>query len=707
MNAVDSNDSGLTLFDMDAQSARDRHAKITKEIKAHDLAYYQDDEPNVTDAEYDALRRELEKLETQYPDLVTEQSPTQNIGAAPAKGFSKVQHAEPMLSLSNVFSDEEYQDFLDRIRRFLGLDDQEELAIMAEQKIDGLSCSIRYEGGKLVQAATRGDGYEGEDITNNINQISSIPKILPDDAPDVLEVRGEIYMSRSAFAALNKKQEEAGKKLFANPRNAAAGSVRQLDSSVTAERELGFFGYALGECSASIADTQSGIRAKLAGWGFDVPDPSCSSADMNEILAFYNDILESRPDIDYEIDGVVYKVDRLDWQERLGFVSRAPRWATAHKFPAEQAVTKLNEIRIQVGRTGALTPVAELEPITVGGVVVSRATLHNEDEIERKGILIGDHVVIQRAGDVIPQVVKPILGKRTGNEYAFEFPHVCPVCGSDAIREEGEVVRRCTGGLICDAQVLERLKHFVSRDAFDIDGMGAKVAELFWEKGLIKTPADIFRLKDIDAGQDQPLSSWDGWGEKSAENLFASIEERKTIPLDRFIYALGIRQIGQATARRLAKNYISIDNLQDLMIKAADKDSPAYEQLIAIDDVGPSMADDLIGFFAEDHNIVVLSDLKSLLDIQDFDEADAQDSPVSGKTVVFTGTLTAITRSEAKAKAQSLGAKVSGSVSKNTDYVVAGESAGSKLKKAQELGVTVLSEEEWIKLTDTNSDLYK
>lgn len=537
------------LFDMDAEDARARHKALAEKIRHHDDLYYRKDAPEISDADYDALRKELEELEAVHPELVTEDSPTQQVGAAPAAGFKKVRHAVPMLSLSNVFSDEDVSDFLARVRRFLGLEDEDTLEILAEPKIDGLSCSLRYENRQLVMAATRGDGATGEDITANVRTIADVPDRLPQEAPDILEVRGEIYMRRDDFMALNKRQEEAGKPVFANPRNAAAGSVRQLDSSITAQRPLHFFGYALGECSEKFAETQQGIRDKLASFGFSVSEPSAVCVSLDDIIGHYHMILEQRPELPFEIDGVVYKVNRLDWQERLGFVSRAPRWATAHKFPAEQAVTILKNIDIQVGRTGALTPVARLEPITVGGVVVSNATLHNEDEIARKGVKIGDHVVIQRAGDVIPQVVKVLEDKRTGQEQDFVFPDHCPACGSLAIREEGEAVRRCTGGLICPAQAVERLKHFVSRQAFDIEGMGDKVIALFWEKGLLRSPADIFRLAEKNENLDPPLQQWEGWGKKSAAKLFAAIEEKRDIPLDRFIYALGIRQVGQATAK--------------------------------------------------------------------------------------------------------------------------------------------------------------
>lgn len=689
---------GSSLFDMAYEDAKMRHSELSKVIEHHDKKYYQDDAPEITDAEYDKLRAEIIVLEEKFPELITSQSPTQKVGTKPSKGFKKIKHSVPMLSLGNVFSEEELDDFLGRVRKFLGLPENEILEIAAEPKIDGLSCSIRYEQGKLVYAATRGDGYEGEGITNNVKTIADVPHVLKGDFPDVIEVRGEVYMRRDDFVVLNKKQEEDGKPVFANPRNAAAGSLRQLDVSITAERPLYFFGYALGEVSEEISDTQWGVRQKLKSYGFTEAEPARLCKISQEILDYYEDINKQRPSLNYDIDGVVYKVNRLDYQERLGFVSRAPRWATAHKFPAEQAVTIINNIDIQVGRTGVLTPVARLEPVTVGGVVVSNATLHNADEIERKDIRVGDYVTIQRAGDVIPQVVNVLLDKRSKDSKAFKFPPQCPVCGSHAIREEGEVAWRCTGGLICEAQAVERLKHFVSRLAFDIEGLGAKIVQQFWEDDLIKSPADIFTLKERDKKSLTPIRAREGWGEQSAKNLFDAIEGKRKIAFNRFIYALGIRQIGEATAKRLAGAYGDLDALKQAMEKAQDKDSSAYQDLINIEDVGPSTADDLIGFFAEAHNQEILKELENELTIEPFVRPQNLDSAVAGKSVVFTGTLSKITRAEAKAKAEALGAKVAGSVSKKTDFVVAGEDAGSKLKKAVELGVQILSEDEWLAL---------
>lgn len=685
-----------SLFDLNKLDAKVRHAELVKEIRKHDKAYYQDDAPRISDAEYDKLRSELIALEGAHPELVTKDSPTQTVGAAPSSGFKKVHHKIPMLSLSNVFSEEDVQDFLDRIHKFLGMEGQE-IELVAEPKIDGLSCSLRYENRKLVQAATRGDGAEGEDITDNVKTIQNVPHELPEDAPDVLEVRGEIYMTRSDFEKLNARQEEAGKQVFANPRNAAAGSVRQLDVNVTKERPLKFFGYAIGEASNRFYKTHIELRDALKKWG--IPEtPYYAAKTLPEIMGIYQKILEERASLDYEIDGVVYKVNDVALQERLGFVSRAPRWATAHKFPAERAITKLNAIEIQVGRTGALTPVARLEPIGVGGVMVSNATLHNEDEIARKDIRIGDMVVIQRAGDVIPQVVEVLLDKRPKDSVPYIFPDHCPVCGSLAIREEGEAVRRCTGGLICEAQAVERLKHFVSRLAFDIEGLGAKIIEEFHAEGLIKSPADIFKLEEKNKTLEQPLQTREGWGEKSVANLFASIEARRTIALNRFIYALGIRQIGEATAKKLAATYCTLEHLKSSMKAAQVVGSEAREELLSIEDVGPAVADDLLGFFAEEHNQEVLSALEAELLIEPYEAPQISDSPVAGKTVVFTGTLVTMTRAEAKARAEALGAKVAGSVSAKTDYVVAGADAGSKLKKAKDLGVEVLGESDWQEL---------
>ncbi len=676
------------------------HARLVGEIRRHDEAYYQNDEPEISDAQYDELRRRVEELEAQYPDLVTPDSPTQKVGAAASKGFRTVTHSFPMLSLGNAFSEEDVADFLARMRNFLSLADDTPIELVLEPKIDGLSCSLRYEGGVLVQAATRGDGAVGEDITANVKTIRDVPLHIK-DAPDVLEVRGEIYMRRDEFLALNQEQEKLGGKVFANPRNAAAGSVRQLNPEVSASRPLRFFGYALGEVSSSFAATQDGIRAALKSWGFAQAEPQAVYRTLADVMAYYARVEAERPDLPYDIDGVVYKVNDLELQNRLGFVSRAPRWAIAHKFPAQQAITVLKAITVQVGRTGALTPVAELEPITVGGVVVSRATLHNEDEIERKDIRVGDHVVIQRAGDVIPQVVSVVLDKRLEASEPFVMPDVCPACGSHAVREEGEAVRRCTGGLICPAQATERLKHFVSRLAFDIEGLGSKIIDEFYAEGLVKCPADIFTLEARDKGSLTPLRNREGWGDLSSRNLFQSITARRTISLPRFIYALGIRQIGEVTAKRLAEAYKNVNAFIAAMQSASDREGPAYHDLLAIPDVGASVATDLVDFFAEEHNRAVVDDLLGSVQVENYAPVVRSQSAVVGKTVVFTGTLVTMGRAEAKAKAEEFGAKVAGSISAKTDYLVAGADAGSKLAKARELGVTVLAEEEWSALLES------
>ena len=686
-------DTDTAIEDLTKAQARRELARLAKEIAHHDALYHQQDAPEISDADYDALRRRNDDIEARFPDLTRQDSPSKRVGAPIASGFSKVTHARPMLSLSNVFDDEEVREFYSRVRRFLGLDESEKVEIVAEPKIDGLSASLRYEDGALRLGATRGDGSVGEDITVNLRTIKEIPETLPKSAPRVLEVRGEVYMSRDDFFALNERQEAADDKVFANPRNAAAGSLRQLDSSVTAARPLRAFFYSPGEISDLKATTHWEFLQRLQDWGFPTNPLSRLCESVDDVLDAYATFLSERASLPYDIDGVVYKVNRLDWQERMGMVSRAPRWATAHKFPAEQAETELRQITIQVGRTGALTPVAELAPVTVGGVVVSRATLHNEDEIERKDIREGDAVIVQRAGDVIPQVVRVLPEKRPSKSKPYVFPEVCPCAlKTPTYREPGEAVRRCTGDLACPYQQLERLKHFVSRDAFDIEGLGAKHIEAFRDDGIIEHPADIFRLGE----KQDDIAEREGWGEQSVTNLIAAIEEKRTIPLDRFIYALGIRQVGQATARLLARNYGSIGALRKSMTAAEDEESAAYQDLINIDGIGPSVAGDIATFFAEPHNAKAVDDLESVLTIEDFDAPEETDSPVTGKTVVFTGTLERMTRSEAKARAETLGAKVAGSVSGKTDYVVVGANAGSKARKAEELGVEILSEDEWL-----------
>ncbi len=762
------------------EQARADLADLAAEIARHDQLYHQQDKPEISDADYDALVRRNAAIEARFPDLRRADSPSLRVGAAPAAGFGKVRHAVPMLSLGNAFSAEDVGDFVARVRRFLGLEDGAELRFVAEPKIDGLSCSLRYERGELVMAATRGDGAEGENVTANVRTIRDVPHRLPAPFPEVLEVRGEIYMARDDFKAMNAALVEAGEEPFANPRNAAAGSLRQKDAAVTAARPLRFFGYALGELSEPIADTQSGVRARLEGWGFALNHPTALCDGPDALMAHYELIGRRRAELPFDIDGVVYKVDSLDLQQRLGFVSRAPRWAIAHKFPAEQAQTRLKAITIQVGRTGALTPVAELEDITVGGVVVSRATLHNEDEIARKDIRAGDLVIVQRAGDVIPQIVGVVLDQRPAGSQPYEPLTHCPVCGSLAMREAGEVVRRCTGGLICDAQAKERLRHFVSRNAFDIEGLGEKIIEEFWDAGFIKSPADIFTLE----GRVE-LIGRPGWKEKSVENLFAAINQRRNgIELHRVIFALGIRHIGEVTAKSLARHYgtmaewiagmeragrampgpawrdlhaingVGPTTVNAILAWFADPDSaaklafyagnealrletiitslgvkplnsraaqalaerygaldawsaamrdavadapkPDWNELVAIPDVGEVAAEEVASFFQEDRNRAVVQALAERLTVLAAEAPKVGNSPVAGKTVVFTGTLEKMTRSEAKARAELLGAKVAGAVSGKTDYLVAGADAGSKAAKARDLGVEILSEDEWL-----------
>ena len=690
--------------DLSEAQAKRELKRLATEIASHDSAYYQDDQPKISDAEYDALRQRNQAIETRFPELVRKDSPSLRVGAAPQDKFEKVTHAQPMLSLSNAFSEEDVENFIDRIRRFLNLGD-DPVTVTAEPKIDGLSASLRYESGQLVQAATRGDGRVGENITANIRTITDIPNTLKGkNILDVLEIRGEVYMAHTDFSKLNETQAAANKQTFANPRNAAAGSLRQLDSNVTAARPLRFFAHGWGEISQVSADTQWDMMQQIKDWGFPIEPHLTRCETVADMLSVYKQIEVNRPDLDYDIDGVVYKVNRLDWQARLGYVSRAPRWATAHKFPPEQAVTLLNDIEIQVGRTGALTPVAKLQPITVGGVVVSNATLHNEDEIARKDVRVGDTVIVQRAGDVIPQIVEVIQEKRPEASKPYAFPTQCPICDSHAVREinpatgKPDAVRRCTGGLICNAQIVERLKHFVSRNAFDIEGLGSKLIETFWHEGLVKAPADIFTLEQRQEDGEFDLTGREGWGEKSVANLFAAIDERREIDLDRFLYALGIRHVGETSARLLAKTYGTLDNLKSALIAAQDKEGTEYQDLLAVDGIGQVMADALIEFFAEEHNLEVIGDLTRHIAIKEFTQQQTA-SAITGKTVVFTGSLEKMTRNEAKAKAESLGAKVSGSVSQKTDLVVAGPGAGSKLSKAEEFGIEVIDEDAWIELS--------
>ena len=688
--------------------ARAELARLAAEIARHDALYYQNDAPEISDSDYDALRVRNSTLEARFSDLVRDDSPAKRVGAAPAAAFSKIRHGVAMLSLGNAFADADVTEFTSRVRKFLKLDDLDELAVTAEPKIDGLSISIRYEKGELTEAATRGDGVEGENVSANVRTIKDIPHTLTGKSvPELIDVRGEIYMSHADFAALNDRQAKAGEKIFANPRNAAAGSLRQLDQKITASRPLRFFAYAWGAASKLPADTQAGVVAAYRRWGLPVNPLMAVCESSEDLLRFYRGIESKRSKLGYDIDGVVYKVNRLDYQERLGFVSRSPRWAIAHKFPAEQATTVLRDIEIQVGRTGALTPVAKLEPVTVGGVVVTNATLHNEDEIARKDIRIGDTVIVQRAGDVIPQVVNVVLEKRPKNTVPYAVPHTCPVCGSHAVRETDEkgvadVVRRCTGGLICPAQAKERLKHFVSRNALDIEGLGGEKIEFFFDSARIRTLGEIFTLQKRDAVSSEPLDSLKGFGKKSVEKLFAAIEARRKISMERFIYALGMRHIGETTAKDLSKAYGTWGALRTAIEAAArgGRDSEAYQEIDNIEGIGETAVDALIDFWSEPHNVKVLDDLLAEVEVLPFERIIAKQSTVTGKTVVFTGTLTKLTRDEAKAQAERLGAKVAGSVSKKTDYVVAGTEAGTKLEAARALGVTVLSEDDWIELIE-------
>lgn len=686
--------------------ARIEHARLTEELSKHDQRYYQEDAPIISDAQYDALRRRYEALEKLFPELVTDQSLTQKVGSKPSEKFAKIKHSIPMLSLGNVFTDDDVSDFVARVRRFLGQAESQQICFTAEPKIDGLSCSLRYERGMFISAATRGDGFEGEDVTANIKTLKEIPLHLTGAPPEILEVRGEVYMTHEDFQALNLRQQSQSKALFANPRNAAAGSLRQLDAKITATRPLHFFAYAWGAVSQMPAATQAGVLEAFKSYSLPVNPLTRLCCTLEEMLDHFQFIESQRATLGYDIDGVVYKVDSIELQNRLGFVSRAPRWAVAHKFPAEQATTIVRDIEIQVGRTGALTPVARLAPVTVGGVIVSNATLHNEEEISRKDIRIGDTVVIQRAGDVIPQIAHVEFSKRPKSAKPFSFPDVCPRCGSAALREIDEktgvadVVRRCTGSLVCPAQAIERLKHFCSRNAFDIEGLGDKQIEYFYQEGLIETAVDIFTLEERDRESLTKIKNREGFGETSVRNLFHAINARRKIEINRFIYALGIRHIGETNARRLARHFIDFETLR-LTASLAKPDTPERARIDTIDGVGPVVAEALHDFFSEPHNSRALDALLKEVKLEPM-PAVATMSAVSGKTVVFTGALERLTREEAKAQAERFGAKVAGSVSKKTDLLVAGPGAGSKLTTAQALGVEVISEDEWFKRTQQN-----
>jgi DNA ligase (NAD+) len=685
---------------LSAEEAAAELAELAAEIGRHDRAYHEQDAPIITDAEYDALRGRNAAIEARFPDLVRADSPSRRVGAAPSSGFAKVRHGEPMLSLDNAFSTEDFTEFCDRIRRFLALG-ATELSFVGEPKIDGLSISITYERGKLVRAATRGDGSEGEDVTANILTLRNVPKSLRGKKfPDHIEIRGEVFMTKADFLALNAAQEAAGGKIFANPRNAAAGSLRQLDASITASRPLSLFAYAMGEASGPVADSHWHYLEQLRAWGFTVNPLSRRLHGAEEAAKFQVEMGAARAALDYDIDGVVYKLDDRAWQLRLGFVGRAPRWAIAWKFPAEQATTVLEGIDIQVGRTGALTPVARLHPVNVGGVLVRNATLHNGDEIARKDVRIGDTVILQRAGDVIPQIVAVVLEKRPADAVPYVFPTVCPVCGSAALRPPGEVVLRCTGGLTCEAQTVERMIHFVSRGAFDIDGLGEKTIREFHADGLLHGPADIFALPALE----EKIAVREGWGETSARNLSRAIEARRRIALARFIYALGIRRIGEANAKLLARNYHDFATWRARMLEAVQIGSEARSELGNIIGIGPGIAEELTEFFSEKRNLEVIDALAALLTIEDAVQDAPADSEIAGKLLVFTGSLETMSRPEAKALAEKLGARVAESVSKKTDFVVIGADAGSKARRAAELGVRTLTEAEWRAIAGLDED---
>ncbi|WP_109311542.1 NAD-dependent DNA ligase LigA [Ruegeria sp. AU67] len=703
----------IAVTELTEDQARAELARLAELIARANTLYHAEDAPEISDADYDALKRRNADIEARFPKLKRLDSPTDQVGARPAEGFSKLVHAVRMMSLGNAFNDEDVSDFDRSIRKYLGLGDSAELAFTAEPKIDGLSLSLRYEQGKLVQAATRGDGEIGENVTSNAGTISDIPHSVK-NAPEVLEVRGEVYMSHEDFDKLNARQTELGEKVFSNPRNAAAGSLRQLDAKITRSRPLRFFAYAWGELSAPLADTQLGAIEQLAEFGFSTNPLTALCETTDQMIKHYRSIEAQRATLGYDIDGVVYKVNDLALQARLGFRSTTPRWAIAHKFPAELAWTRLEAIDIQVGRTGALSPVARLHPVTVGGVVVSNATLHNEDYVagrdakggtirDGKDIRVGDWVQVYRAGDVIPKVADVDISKRPDGAQPYDFPTTCPECGSDAAREEGDAVRRCTGGIICPAQAVEKLKHFVSRKAFDIEGLGAKQIEMFYDDPdlPIKTPVDIFTLQNRDAANLNKLANRKGWGAQSAGNLWAAIDEKRQIPFGRLIFALGIRHVGEAASNLIANHYGAWPEFERAVTAAADFEGPEWDELLGIDGVGDVMARALVSAFAQDAERKSIDALVVQLDVQDAKRPDTSGSPVAGKTVVFTGSLEKMTRAEAKARAEALGAKVSGSVSKKTDLLVAGPGAGSKAKKAAELGIETLDEDEWLHLIGT------
>ena len=684
----------LDIASMDADTAKSILAFLAIEIERHDKLYYAHSLPEISDADYDFLRQLNTKIEINFPDLKRPDSPSHKIGVTPQDGFSKYKHGAPMLSLDNAFDEKDVTDFLKKIYRYLNLNPDHPLEFVAEPKIDGVSANLLYENGQLKIGATRGDGSIGEDITQNLKTIREIPHILKAPFPERLEIRGEVYMRHDEFEAFNQERASKGEIVFANPRNASSGALRQLDARITAQRPLHFYAYGMGLHDPSSFLTHWALLNQLENWGFKISPLRQICHNVQDLTTFHASLGQKRTDLGFDIDGVVYKVNDIPLQDRLGIVSRSPRWAIAHKFAAEQAETTLEDIQIQVGRTGALTPVAYLKPINVGGVMVSRATLHNEDEIARKDVRIGDRVIVQRAGDVIPQIVKAILTARPTNSVPYQFPDHCPICGSLAFRVEGEVARKCSGGLICAAQIVERLKHFVSKHGFDIEGFGSKYIESFWHEKLVQKPADIFKLKQIEAD----LKKREGWGAKSVDNLLQAIEAKRSISMPRFLFALGIPQIGQATALLLSKNYGNFQHFESEIIKAQDETSESYINLASIDGIGPSMAKDLIHFFQEQHNQEVVSGLLSEITIEPYEHI-IQESIFSGKTLVFTGTLTKMSRDEAKNNALKLGAKVAGSVSSKTDYVVIGSDAGSKAAKAKDLGVKCLNEDEFLLLT--------
>ena len=695
---IEKNPRKVPVKSLTESEAKEELYSLAKEIKYNDQLYYNHSKPEISDYEYDQLRRRNAEIEAHFDNLTLSSSPSFSIGAPPSKGFKKVKHARTMLSLANAFSSEDMNDFTDRIRKFLGLSERTIIPLIGEPKIDGLSASLKYERGNLVIAATRGDGIMGENVTANALTIKDIPrKLAGKNLPEIIEIRGEVYMKISDFHELNQHRKKDGEKLFVNPRNAASGAFRQLDSEMTASRKLHFFAYGYGKTSKPFPTYHQNFIDKLKNWGFQVNPMTARCENSEDVKKLYKSISEIRETLDYDIDGVVFKVDDIEWQNRLGAAGREPRWAIAWKFPAAQATTTLQKITIQVGRTGTLTPVAHLKPVHVGGVNVSRASLHNEDEIIRKDIREGDSVVVQRAGDVIPQIVYVLKQKRSEQSAPFIFPTNCPECGNTAIRLDKEAARRCIGGLVCPAQAIEHLKHFVSRDALDIEGLGEKQIKLFWDAGRLKKPSDIFKLKKQEEYATTPLTNYDGWGEKSVKNLFIAIEKSRDLTLERFLYSLGIRHVGKATAKLLARKYQDLNTLRKAMQNAQSYNGEYWHDLESIDGIGPVAARAIVDFFIQRDNYNEINALQSELKIKPFSVVNKQ-SIITGKTIVFTGTLEKMSRAEAKALAESLDAKVSGSISKKTDYLVAGATAGSKLTKAKAAGIKVLDETAWISL---------